>query len=131
MPQHRTAHEAAIKHLYHYQEFQPEWLLTVVRDHMLHCSDPARVNDPWDCRPWFSDREIQISEKLELLLPWLGTLPEPPPRLETCFDTPTKAAYVSYHSRHADDLRRLIENFSTLPQALMKTLRLYCLGPDP
>jgi hypothetical protein len=61
--------QAGIARLYHYEKFRPEWLATTLREQKIHCSDPANLNDPWDCRPWFDYRPMaEDPKKLEAML---------------------------------------------------------------
>jgi hypothetical protein len=49
----RTGRDVVSGRLYHYERFCPEWLEGTLRNKQIHCSDPAKLNDPWDCRVWF------------------------------------------------------------------------------
>jgi hypothetical protein len=49
----RTAWAAGLKRLYHYEKFNPNYLADVLTKQRAHCSDPANLNVPWDCMPWF------------------------------------------------------------------------------
>jgi len=53
----RSAGQAGIKSLYHYQDFQPgplaDRLADILENHRVYCSSPADFNDPWDCKPYF------------------------------------------------------------------------------
>jgi hypothetical protein len=42
--------------LYHYEKFCPSWLETTLREGKIHCADPDKLNDPWDCKPFFFKR---------------------------------------------------------------------------
>ena len=56
---HATALQDELEILYNYQEFKAEWLARTLRERKIRCSNPARLNDRWDCRPWFDSQKIQ------------------------------------------------------------------------
>ena len=80
---HPTALEAGISTLYHYEKFNPEYLATTLRERKIHCSNPASLNDPWDCRPWFDSRWLKDPEVFPEVMTWFHRqAKEPlPPRL--------------------------------------------------
>lgn len=61
----RTARAAGLERLYHYENFVPGYLADVLIKRRVHCSDPANLNDPWDCRPWFDTDVIEEPKVLE------------------------------------------------------------------
>jgi hypothetical protein len=50
----RTAIEAGVKTLFHYQKFHSDYVADVLLGNRIRYSDPRTFNDPWDCRPRFS-----------------------------------------------------------------------------
>jgi hypothetical protein len=64
----RTAAQAGHARLYHYQGFCREWLADTLRERRIHCSNPANLNDPRDCKPWFNDRSIKKPDDAEKLV---------------------------------------------------------------
>lgn len=50
----RTAREADIEQLFHFQSFNVAYVEDVLLKHRIKLSDPRTFNDPWDCRPRFS-----------------------------------------------------------------------------
>lgn len=67
---HRTAFENKIPTLYHYEKFKAEYLTTTLRCRMIHCSKPANLNDPWDCKPEFDPHALDDPEVLEREIAW-------------------------------------------------------------
>src|SRR6266850_1321041 len=55
----RTAVALGHRRLYHYQNFNANYLREVIIDGVIHFSKPSDFNDPWDCRPWY----LEISKK--------------------------------------------------------------------
>jgi hypothetical protein len=61
--------ETAAPHpLYHYQPFQMDWLEKVVFKGQIRLSNPARFNDPWDCKPCFDTRLPKTREDQERVI---------------------------------------------------------------
>jgi hypothetical protein len=63
----RTPSQAGITRLYHYEKFCPQWLSATLSDQKIHCSNPANLNDPWDCRPSFDAGGIGKLTNLSIL----------------------------------------------------------------
>lgn len=42
--------------LYHYEKLCPRWLEITLREGKIHCANPDKLNDPWDCKPFFFRR---------------------------------------------------------------------------
>ena len=57
----QSVHEIKEARLYHYERFCPAWLETVLRSRKIFCSDPSKLNDPWDCKPWFRSDPHSVS----------------------------------------------------------------------
>jgi hypothetical protein len=55
---------SAFQTFYHYQPFNRLHLETLLRDKKLFFSDPCTFNDPWDCRPRFSDRRLDALQDI-------------------------------------------------------------------
>src|SRR4051812_47367201 len=54
----RTARQEGIQKLYHYQGFDPDHLKDILINNRVRCSNPDRLNDPWDCRVYFDDLHL-------------------------------------------------------------------------
>jgi hypothetical protein len=52
----RTWKDVYTARLYHYEKFCPAWLATTLKEKTIHCANPTKLNDPWDCKPWFHKR---------------------------------------------------------------------------
>jgi hypothetical protein len=48
-----TAKQLGIARLFHYQTFDRKRLADLLLYRRIFCSDPAKFNDPWDCKPSF------------------------------------------------------------------------------
>jgi hypothetical protein len=54
-----------LQSLYHYQDFNLNSsddhvgrLTDILKHHRIWCSDPAKLNDPWDCKPYFDPARL-------------------------------------------------------------------------
>jgi len=68
---HQTARAAGLERLYHYERFNPEYLHDTLSKRRIHCSDPANLNDPWDCRPWFDSDALDDPKLMEEFIEWM------------------------------------------------------------
>jgi hypothetical protein len=84
-----NATKAGHERLYHYQPYNPEHLADLLDRKRIHCATPGKLNDPWDCRPWFdASTLLNNSEELENFLDFLYTsaYPRPPRALREKYD---------------------------------------------
>jgi hypothetical protein len=119
--------QAGIARLYHYEKFCEGWLATTLREQKIYCSDPAKLNDPWDCRPWFDYRPMA----------------EDPAKLEAMLDTfrntsgsdllnhPGRTKWEHLVRNNPDELSKFLAAFSESVQREICKRRIYCLTPDP
>jgi hypothetical protein len=119
--------QAGIARLYHYEKFRPDWLPTTLREQKLRCSDPAKLNDPWDCKPWFDCRPMA----------------EDPKKLETMLDSfrkttgielvnhPGRPGFDDWLRNSPEKLKDVLANLSRSFQLEISKRRIYCLTPDP
>src|ERR1035441_227388 len=72
MPDHveKSPRDSGIEKLYHYEPFRPEYLASLLRDQRIRCSNPANLNDPWDCRPWFDTKCISNAATRKEMIAW-------------------------------------------------------------
>ncbi len=113
---HRTAFQNGIPALHHYEKFNSEYLATTLRDHTIHCSNPANLNDPWDCKPAFDPHALDDPEVLEREMAWR---------------TPHPAKHLWEEQMRADPDARvqfMLEASKSI-QAMVAERRIYCLTP--
>jgi hypothetical protein len=60
----KSAGELGIETLYHYEPFNCAYLSAILREQRIHCSNPANLNDPWDCHPWFDGKALDTEDVL-------------------------------------------------------------------
>jgi hypothetical protein len=117
-----NARDAGHKRLYHYQQFNAEHLADLLTRKRIHCATPGKLNDPWDCRPWF---DISIFEtdpdELKRQLDWLASI----------LDLPEESRDEFYERLRSDpDSRRdAFAGFSKAAQQGIADRRIYCLTP--
>jgi hypothetical protein len=74
-----AARECGITRLYHYEPFKPEYLAAILREFRVHCLDPTKLNDPWDCRPAFDTSCLSDPDEARALIEHLQAFnPEKP-----------------------------------------------------
>jgi hypothetical protein len=121
----RAAHQAGHARLYHYEKFDVRWLTTTLRDQKIYCSDPARLNDPWDCKPTYDPASVTNPKDIEDFILWLRSIPKErlQPQREAAFEDRlrTDTAYRN----------QIVEGFSTRNRSMIERRRIYCLTPNP
>jgi hypothetical protein len=120
-----TPAQSPITHFYHYQPFHKKYLTDMFVDQMPHFSHPHKVNDPWDCRPWFDYRPmLEDPDNREAAIMYFRTLlPQ-----ETLDDA--RQPIIENLLRTNDDMfRAYIEKFSLGLAERISTRRIYCLTP--
>ena len=122
-----TAKQSPITHFYHYQPFHKKYLTDMLRDQMIHFSNPHNVNDPWDCKPWFDHRPmLEDPEKREaMIIAFRSLLPQ------DTLDDPRRPIYEDQLRKNDGTMRRHIEKFSLGLAEQISTRRIYCLTPFP
>jgi hypothetical protein len=122
----RTAREAGLHRLYHYEKFDPDYLTDLATKQRVHCSDPANLNDPWDCKPWFSDEALDDPAVVDKLIDWLFSM-----ATHKLSEKEMKDTRRSIHSSREYRVQML----DLLSQGLLKIIaerwRIYCLTPFP
>jgi hypothetical protein len=69
-----SANPKRIPYLYHWQRFDPERLLTTLRNRKIWCSKPSTFNDPWDCKPSYNTEILRDEVEHERHLQWYGRI---------------------------------------------------------
>ena len=121
----RAAFQVGHKKLYHYQQFSLDWLADTLHQQRIHCSNPANLNDPWDCIPWYDTESLQDPDTIEQFIVWLRSVAKerPEARIE---------AELENRIRTNPDFRnKFIHGFSTSNHTVISERRIYCLTPDP
>jgi hypothetical protein len=123
----RTGRDVVSGRLYHYEKFCPEWLEGTLRDKKIHCSDPAKLNDPWDCRVSFDYSHLLRDplEREKMLAFHRRALPP-----ET-LNHPLRAVYEDRIRNDDQELIRAVELSSRFLTEELQQRRIYCLALDP
>lgn len=115
----QNARGAGFSRLFHYETFNADFLADCLINRRVRCSDPANLNDPWDCRPWFNEQALADPKVLEEFVEWFCSFKPVAPIKEII-------------RRDADVRRSLLEKFSVdFMSAIPRRWRLYCLTPFP
>jgi len=123
----RTAIQNGIDRLYHYGKFDPTYLTTTLTESKVYCSDPASLNDPWDCRPSFAEHSLDEPSVLEDFIRWIFSF------------TPTRAVTEAELLATQAEMRRnpkyrrgILERFTQdFWKMIPNRWRIYCLTPIP
>lgn len=123
----RTGRDVVSGRLYHYEKFCSEWLGSTLRNKQIYCSDPSKLNDPWDCRVWF-DYTPMLRDALErekMLAFYRKALPP-----ET-LNHPLRPIYEDRIRNSDEELIKFVEQSSGFLTEQLQQRRIYCLTPDP
>jgi hypothetical protein len=123
----RTARQDGLNRLYHYQDFNAEYLRDILTNRRLYCSDPAKLNDPWDCRPWFSHSALDEPPVIEEFIEWVfSSKPTSPVSDE-------QAAATKSAIRNLPEYRHgLLASFSNnFLEMIPSRWKIYSLTPHP
>jgi Protein of unknown function (DUF2971) len=122
-----NAYQDKITRLYHYERFIPKRLVALLREQRVHCSNPDKLNDPWDCRPFFDTSCLSDPEEKERNINWFQTMDRA---------VPMSAERQLYISRLMnDDANFLPQLINSLSEQFMEIVPqrwcIYCLTPHP
>lgn len=121
-----TAKQSIFEKFYHYQPFNKDHLIVMLKEQKLFFSDPHNVNDPWDCKPWFDYRTLlEDPAKREEMITFLRLAA---PHLE---DHPLRPYYEDRIRTNDAELRNAVEMSSSLLIKQIAERRIYCLTPFP
>ena len=123
----RTGRDVFSDRLFHYEKFCPDWLEGTLRSRKVHCSDPAKLNDPWDCRVSFDYRPMLADplEREKMLALHRRALPP-----ET-LNHPFRPIYEERLRNSDAELIKAVEQSSSFLTQELQKRRIYCLTPDP
>src|ERR1017187_864386 len=122
-----TARTAGLDLLYHYEKFNIVYLKDILLNQRVYCSDPASLNDPWDCRPWFDEGVVDDPQAVDELLSFFFNSNPGAPVSEAEKDATRRHAKVN-RDYTREILNRFSENFLTM---IPNRWRIYCLTPVP
>lgn len=119
--------DSNLDRLYHYEHFHPEYLASLLRDQRIRCSNPARLNDPWDCRPWFDTKCLSSATVRKEVIAWFLMLDLGVQAAEADLENLERAA-----ERNPEILERVTNNASRNAfQMFVADWCIYCLTPRP
>lgn len=124
-----TAASMGIGTLYHYESFNPDFLVRMLSGGLIYCSNPSRFNDPWDCKPTFDTGGLDDPKCYEDHVQWFDAIGRKHlPALEEV------ERQRRIHIMRSD--RAFLENMihgcsSDIAKAIDDRFRVYCLSSDP
>ena len=111
-----------VNRLFHYQQFNADWLRTTLLEEKIWFSNPADFNDPWDCRPFFYLPDENESDLKERYVEWFCARSADMPEEERALKAKGLREDPAY-------LKRVVEKFSQLmTTAIREQYRVYCLS---
>jgi len=123
----RTARGIGITQLYPYEKFNPDYLADVLINKRVHCSDPANLNDPWDCRPWFDSAALDDPKVAQDFIEWLFSFR--PVGQVSAEEVRAAAQAIRSDPRYR---RQILERWSTdFIKMIPGRWGIYCLTPVP
>jgi hypothetical protein len=126
----KSAGELGIETLYHYEPFNCAYLSETLRNQKIHCSNPANLNDPWDCYPWFDSSALDDDDVLQKVVEFhhgqarLAGIPRLRPDLNEKWLTTLRSSDKE-RQQLMDDLSK------TALHQMLAERRIYCLTPTP
>jgi hypothetical protein len=123
----RTGRDVVGGRLYHYEKFRPEWLENTLRNKEIYCTDPAKLNDPWDCRVSFNYTSMlsdPLAREKMLALQRRALSPE-------TFIHPSRPVYEDRIRNSDEELTKTVEQKSGFLTEALQQRRIYCLTPKP
>jgi hypothetical protein len=115
---HATALTDGVPTLYHYQSLNFDHLTNTLRNQIVKGSDPARLNDPWDCKPCFNPDALDDSQVLEKEMAWRDELYG-------------RALTIAKLGSDPAFRRQFMHEASVSMEAMIASRRIYCLTPHP
>lgn len=124
-----TAAHMRLDTLYHYQKFSPEHLAQTLSANTIFCSNPARFNDPWDCKPWFNKERLRDPAVRDEYAKWFDALGRKHfPKL----DEAERQRRMDIMRSDPRLLEEMIDDCSrSIEAAIDSRYRVYCLTPNP
>jgi hypothetical protein len=123
----RTGRDVVSGRLYHYQKFCSRWLEDTLRNKRIYCSDPAKLNDPWDCRVSFDcDSMLRDPSEREKMLALYRRSAS-----SEMLNHPLRPIFEDRIRNSDEELKKTVEQFSTLLTEQLQQRLIYCLTPDP
>jgi hypothetical protein len=115
-----------IESLYHYQEFDSGRLSDLLKNRMIHCSSPGKINDPWDCMPLFDDRPLYDPAGFRRYMDWFYSQPS-----EGQLSDRQKHMLETQLQSSPAELRTFLDTFARNVQDTIRARRIYCLTGNP
>lgn len=124
-----TAATMGVHTLYHYESFNPEYLVGVLSQGVLYGSNPSRFNDPWDCKPVFDTSGLDDPKRYEDHVQWFDAIGRK--RLPALEEAERQQRINIMRSDRAFLEKMIRDCSSEIAKAIDDRYRVYCLSPDP
>jgi hypothetical protein len=98
-----------------------------LRDQKIHCTDPANLNDPWDCKPWFNSQSLQNPEVFQKAMVWFDRLAA---QAGATLRPDLKQQWEASLRSDPKKLAKFIDDQSKDIQRMVSERRTYCMTRD-
>jgi Protein of unknown function (DUF2971) len=119
---------STIKHVYHYQRFERNWIESLVNERNIRFSSPMDFNDPWDCKPCYNksivDDPVELKKHVDAFVEaHRKHCPDVSEevRQELCREWSNPATVKGAINRSAEDTAKAID----------ERYKVYCVGTKP
>jgi len=119
-----NAFQAGLAKLYHYQPFNPEHIADLLKRNRIHCSTPGKLNDPWDCQPWYDSDSLKDPTVRDQYIDWLN-------EMHDGFPTSERRKALEAFLKDPENLAKSTEDLARKVQEETARRRIYCLTPHP
>jgi hypothetical protein len=123
----KFAGRLGINRLYHYEKFNACYLRATLRDQKIHCSNPANLNDPWDCRPWLDSQSLQESGVFQKVMSWFHRQAA---QANQILRPDLKLQWEDRLRNDPKEQSQFTDDLSKSIQRMVSERRIYCLTPD-
>jgi hypothetical protein len=128
VPRFKSVDRKAHPFLYHWQRFVPDHVITLLRDNVIWCSNPATFNDPWDCKPYFNSDFVNDPIEVEKHIESYAAMTR---RHRRDISEEFIAQRQKGFRNNPKFLAECVEKISQgMGPEIAERYRVYCLGPD-
>lgn len=125
----RTAASMEIGTLYHYESFNPDFLVGTLSRGLIYCSIPSRFNDPWDCKPTFDTSGLDDPKRYEDHVKWFDAIGR---KHFPAIEEGERQRRIHIMRSDRTFLENMIRECSLdIAKAIEDRYRVFCLSSDP
>ena len=127
----KSAKAHGIKRLYRFQKFDAGKLALLLASRVMRASDPSYFNDPFDCRPAFSDALLDRPGAIDALMRMIRIVEDMPGFKPRPDDEEMKARVLAELQTNPAARQYTTRKMTDAATKLALQHRIICFGPDP